>query len=97
MARDNILSIQLPGIGTINERIGVSAGGETKVPGLVPFALDALKRQQARRRAMDKGGWVSFGFGVLGAVGAGASYFPGSSAMQSYEQATVTTDITAAR
>ena len=97
LARGYHLTVSMPGIGTYSERVEVVSGSERSVTGLTTFVLDTLKAQRVKRRALDTSGWVSLGVGLLGAAGAGAGYFLGAQAMDAYKNATVSSDIAAAR
>ena len=96
-AREYEFSVSLPGIGNYAERFTVKPDADTRAEKLSVFVLDALKAQGEKRRLFDTGGWISLGFGALGAVGAGASYILGTQAMDTYRISAVTTDIAAAR
>jgi hypothetical protein len=98
------LSVSIPSIGTLRQPIVIEAGKDTAVPEIITTALDLLSTE--RTNDMRKlllwhshrtNGWISFGVGLLGAVGVGASYVLGSEAMSTYNAATTTGEAVAAR
>ena len=97
LAQEYELRVSMPGIGSFAERIAVAEGAETKVTRLTSFALDGLKAQRNQRRALDSGGWISLGVGLLGAAGAATSYYLGAGAMDEYKRSTISADIDAAK